>query len=139
MKVKPNFEEAKKHIEKAEHDLKTAEYLANGGFTDASAGSVFYTMYQCFLAIVAKFGYESGNQTCTIALIENLKEEGEINLDDKFIKYFMYEEDEVRESVIEMREDYTYGTDVKADKSKVDFFMKECRELIDITREIIYK
>ncbi|MFH1591838.1 MAG: HEPN domain-containing protein [Candidatus Woesearchaeota archaeon] len=139
LKTKPSAEEAKKHIEKAEHDLSVTEYLVRGGFTDASIGTIFYTMYQCFLAITAKFGYESGNQTCTISLIEYLIEKRKIGLDDRFLKYFKYEDDEVKESVIEMREDYTYGTDTKADKSKIDFFIKECRELIDATREIVYR
>ncbi len=139
LKVKPSIEEAKRHIGKAEHDINVTEYLIKGGFRDASIGTIFYTMYQCFLAITSKFGYESGNQTCTIALIESLKEEGKIDLDEKFIRYFKYEDDEVKDSIIEMREDYTYGTDITPDKSKIDFFIKECRELIDRTREIIYK
>lgn len=139
LKVKLSIDMAKRHIGKAEHDLNVTEYLVKGGFRDASIGTIFYTMYQCFLAIAAKFGYESGNQSCTIALIENLKEEGKINVGEKFIKYFKYEDDEIKDSIIEMREDYTYGTDITADKSKTDFFIKECRELIDRTRDIIYQ
>jgi len=140
LKIEPNLEEAKKHIEKAEHDLNVAEYLIKGGYADASVGSLFYTMYQCFLSISAKFGYESGNQTCTIYLIEYLKENKEINLDDRFVQYFKYEEEnQASKSVIEMRENYTYGTIINADKSKIDFFLEECRKLIGITREIIYK
>lgn len=139
LKVKPNTEEADKHLKKAQHNLKVTEYLLKGDFTDTSIGIIFYTMYQCFLAIISKFGYETGNQTCTIALIEYLKEENKINLDDRFIKYFKYEEEQKTESVIDMREDYTYGTNIKADKSKINFFIKECKELIDVTKEIIYK
>ena len=138
LKIEPNTEEADKHIKKAEHNLAVTEYLLKGGFTDTSIGTIFYTMYQCFLAITSKFGYETANQTCTIALIEYLKEERKINLDDRFIKYFKYEE-ENKESVIDMREDYTYGTDIKVDKTKINFFIKECKELIDNTKEIIYK
>lgn len=139
LKVEPNTEEAKEHIAKAEHNLDVTEYLVKGRFTDTSIGTVFYTMYQCFLAIASKFGYESGNQACTIALMEHLKEESRISIDDKFIKYFKYEDDKIKESVIEMREDYTYGTDIKIDKSKIDFFVKECKELIDITKEIVHR
>ena len=140
LKIKPSIDKAKGHIGKAERDLNVTEYLVKGGFGDASIGSIFYTMYQCFLAIAVKFGYESGNQICTIALIGNLKEEGKINVDEKFIRYFKYGADgNIKESIIEMREDYTYGTDIMVDKSKIDFFIKECRELIDITKEIIYQ
>ena len=93
MKVESDMEEAKRHIAKAEHNLIIAEYLINGGFTDASVGNIFYTMYQCFLSIATKFGYDTGNQTCTLALMEYLKEQGKINLDDKFFKYFKYEDE----------------------------------------------
>ncbi len=140
LKINQNIEEAKKHIAKAEHDLNVTRYLVKGGFADAGIGTIFYTMYQCFLAIAAKFGYESGNQTCTIALMECLKEKGEINLDNKFIGYFKYEDESTNQnSVIEMRENYTYGTEVKAEKSQIDFFIKDCEELISLTRDIIYK
>lgn len=140
LEVKPSIEEAKKHIAKAEHDLNVTEYLVKGGFSDASMGTIFYTMYQCFLAIAVKFGYESSNQTCTIALMEYLKEKGKIEIDDRFFQYFKYEEtDNVKESVIEMREDYTYGTETKVDKSTIDLFIKECRELIDIARKVVFE
>ena len=135
LKTDPDPDEAKKHIEKAEHNLKVTEYLVGGGFIDISIGTIFYSMYQCFLAIAAKFGYDSGNQTCTISLIKYLKEDGKVILDDRFIKYFT---DEDEESVIGMREDYTYGTKIKAEKSKIDFLIKESKELIDIAKEIIY-
>ena len=137
-KVEASLEEAKKHIIKAEHNLVVTEYLVKGGFTDASIGKIFYTMYQCFLAIAAKFGYSSGNQTCTIALIEYLKEENKIDLDLKFIKYLQYQ-DENKESVIEMREDSTYGTELEVDKSRIDFLIRESKELIEATKQIIYR
>jgi len=97
-------------------------------------------MYQCFLAITAKVGYESSNQTCTISLIEYLIEEEKINLDKRFVSYFKYEEEEkVTDSIIEMREQYTYGNELKAEKSKIDFFVKECKELIDIVKTIVFE
>jgi len=137
LKINPNIEEAKNHLAKAEHYLSVTEYLVKGKFSDISVGTIFYTMYQCFLSIASKFGYDSGNQSCTISLVEFLKEQGKINIDERFLKYFMYEDEEI-DSIIELRENYTYGTNIEADKSKTDFFIKECKELIDITKEIIY-
>lgn len=138
LKIKPSIEEAKNHLAKAEHYLSVTEYLVKGKFTDVSIGTIFYTMYQCFLSIASKFGYESGNQSCTISLIEFLKEQGKINIDERFLKYFMYEDEKTDDSIIELRENYTYGTNIEVDKSKINFFIKECRELIDATKEIIY-
>jgi len=139
VKAKPSREEAKNHLDKAEHNLKATKYLIRGDFTDTSIETVFYSMYQCFLSIATRFGYDSGNQTCTISLMQHLKEEGKISLDDKFLKYFMYDDGEINESVIETREEFTYGTKFKVEKRLLDFFVKECKELIDVTREIVLK
>ncbi len=138
--VPSDVQEAKKHLGKAEHDLRVSEYLVKGEFTDTSVSTLFYAMYQCFLAISSKFGYESGNQTCTISLIEYLIEENKIAVDKRFVGYFKYEtEERIKNSIIEMREQYTYGSEVKVEKSKIDFFIKECKELIDLTKSIIYE
>ena len=97
-------------------------------------------MYHCFLSIAAKFGYDSGNQTCTIALIGHLKQEGKINIDARFTEVFKYAEDEKSEkdSVIELREKQTYGTDIKADESEVNKYMQMAKELIAKTKEIVH-
>ncbi|MEK6922715.1 MAG: HEPN domain-containing protein [Nanoarchaeota archaeon] len=146
LKIKSDNDGAKEHIKKAEHNLKVSEYLMKGDFTDISITTVFYSMYHCFLAIAAKFGYESGNQTCTIALIEYLKEKNKIDIDSKFIDMFKYEEtkeadtsEETKESVIEMGEDLTYGTDITFDKKKINELMENCKEQIDLTKSIVHE
>src|SRR3989344_1490543 len=107
-----DIEEAKKHLEKAEHNLSAVSYFNKGGFSDWSMSAVFYCIYHCFLAIALKFGYESRNQECTLSLIRHLKEQGKIEIEDKFIEALdNYSESERQESsIIEKREFYTYGT-----------------------------
>ena len=140
IKINPDIEEAKEHLEKAEHNMKAAIDFAKTGFSDWSASAFFYTMYHCFLAITAKFGYKSANQTCTIALIEYLNEEGKININKEFIEMFKYKDDEEKEnSIIEIREDYTYGTKTSITKEKVDDLTRRCTNLIDTTREIVIR
>jgi len=71
-----------------------------------------------------------------------LKETGKINLDEKFIEALEYEEmEESKEnSVIELREDYTYGVQITVkDEAKINQLKEICKELVDITKEIIYK
>ncbi len=92
LKSNSNIEEAKKHLAKAEHNLLGITRFREIGFSDWSMSAGFYCIYHCFLAIAAKFGYESGNQTCTISLIKHLKEENKINIEDKFIELLEYEE-----------------------------------------------
>lgn len=140
IKSNPDLEEARKHIEKAEHNLRAISYFNTGGYSDWSVSAGFYCIYHCFLAIVNKFGYESRNQECTIALIQSLKEEGKIEIDNKFIEAVkVYEESERHESnVIEKREFYTYGTKVSTDNQKeINENRTLCEECLDQTRRIV--
>lgn len=138
LKIKPSVDGAKEHIKKAEHNLGAALNFVKSGFSDWSASAFFYAMYHCFLAIATKLGYESANQTCTIALIEYLKEEGKITIDQEFIDMFKYKE-EKEESIIELREDYTYSAKISMNKEKINNLTEKCRNLIDITRNIIFE
>ena len=142
LKTDPDLDEAKRHLAKAEHDFDGITKFREIGFSDWSMLAGFYCIYHNFLAIAAKFGYESSNQTCTIALMRFLKETGKINLDEKFIEALEYEElEESKEnSVIELREDYTYGVQITVkDEAKINQLKEVCKELVDITKEIIYK
>ena len=142
LKTNPDLEEAKKHLAKAEHNMDGISRFREIGFSDWSMSAGFYCIYHCFLAIAAKFGYESSNQTCTISLIKFLKESNKIELDEKFIALLEYEEmQEIKEdSVINLREDYTYGVQISVkDETKVNELKKTCKELIDVTKEIIFK
>ncbi|MBI4141812.1 hypothetical protein HY484_02735 [Candidatus Woesearchaeota archaeon] len=141
LKNDPNIDEAKKHLAKAEHNLDGITKFKQIGFSDWSMSAGFYCIYHCFLAIAAKFGYESANQTCTISLIRFLKEENKINLDEKFIELLQYEEiNNIEEhSIIDLREDYTYGVQISVkDETKLNELKKICKELVDITKQIIY-
>lgn len=99
-------------------------------------------MYHCFLAIAVKFGYECKNQTCTIALIQSLQEEGKIKINPEIIEFMKYEEveNEHENSIIELREDYTYGVELEVkDEKHLNKIEKLCIEFIDSIKEIIYK
>lgn len=141
IKVNIDLDEIKKHIVKAEHNLKAIIYFNKGGFSDWSMSAVFYCIYHCFLAIANKFGYESRNQECTIALMKVLKIENNLNLDDKFILAIeSYNESERQESnIIEKREFYTYGTSISVeDKEELNKAEKLCAECISQTKDIVF-
>ena len=109
IEIKPNKNKAIEHIKKAEHYLEATLFLKEK-FSDISASTVFYSMYHSMLAILAKFGYESGNQECTFALIYSLVEDKKINLEKELIDKISLINDE--ESVIELREKYQYGVEL---------------------------
>lgn len=141
IKAEPNEEEAKKHIKKAEHNLSAVDYFNTGGFSDWSISAVFYCIYQCFLAIASKFGYESRNQECTIALIKYLKEQKKIEIENRFIEAVeSYDEQERHETtVIEKREFYTYGTTIEARKEEIQESIQLCKDCLDQTRAIVFE
>ena len=137
LKTDPDIEEAKKHLAKAEHNLEGITKFKEIEFSDWSMSAGFYCIYHCFLAIAVRFGYESANQTCTISLMRFLKEENKISLDEKFIELLEYEE--MENSVIDLREDYTYGVYISVkDETKLDKLKRTCKEMVDITKEIVH-
>src|SRR3989338_1674094 len=132
LEINPNIEEAGKHITKAEHDLKAISRFDEIGFSDWSVAAGFYSIYHCFLAIAYRFGYESRNQTCTIALIEWLKEQGKIDIDEKFIDMLKHADIEGIQGnkIIDMREEYTYGAEISIeDETKIKDLMKTSMEI----------
>ena len=140
--INPDIAEAEKHIRKAEHNFRAISSFKENGFSDWSVSAGFYCIYHCFLAIAAKFGYESRNQECTISLIECLNEEGKININPKFIKILKHQDiEEIQENkVIDTREDYTYGVEVSVENEKeINDLIGICKEIIDITKEMIFK
>jgi uncharacterized protein (UPF0332 family) len=136
----PDLHLAEKHIAKAEHNLSAAFYFERGGYSDWSMSAFFYCLYHCLLAILRKFGYESRNQECTLALIELLKEEGKININKKFIDTLkITKAKETDYNVIKMREDFQYGVELEfKKKDEFDDLVEMCRELINMTKEIVY-
>ncbi|MBI2548950.1 HEPN domain-containing protein [Candidatus Woesearchaeota archaeon] len=111
VQVKENRDLAEKHLRKAEHNLKAALCFRKEGFSDWSTSAFFYCIYHCLLGIAARFGYESRNQECTIALVEWLIEEKKINLDKRFIDMLTTTNPEEAHitSVIRLRENFQYG------------------------------
>jgi len=142
VKIEPSRSMASKHLEKAKHNLEAFKFLRKNKFSDWSVMAGFYTIYHCLLAISVKFGYETKNQTCTIALIETLQEEGKIKINPDIIEFMKYEEEENshENSIIELREDYTYGVDLEVkDEQHLDKIEKLCVEFIDSVKEIIFE
>jgi len=139
VKVAPNIDVAFKHIDKADHNLKAALFFRENGYSDWSANALFYSMYHCFLAVLAQFGYESRNQECTLAVIEMLKEESKIKIDQKFLDMLnLTKAKKIDHSIITIREEFQYGTAIEYKEIK-EFreLVALCRELIDVTKEIV--
>ena len=139
IKSEPDLDLAKDHIKKAEHNFKAADSFEKSGFSDWSPSALFYTIYHCLLGITAKFGYESRNQECTIALIELLNEEGKINLSEEIIEALKtIDIGENGESAIRLRENFQYGTETEIDDELLLNLKDLCKMAIEQTKKIIY-
>ena len=140
LKIEPDIELAKKHIIKAEHNLKAIMDFKNMGYSDWSASASFYTIYHSLLSILAKKGYDSRNQECTFALIYQLINTGEIDLDINLIKEVHLENlNQKHESVtiIELRELEQYGVSVSLEEDLYEKILKTSKEILDVAKEIV--
>ncbi|MBI2129971.1 HEPN domain-containing protein [Candidatus Woesearchaeota archaeon] len=138
-KANPNLEKARGHIKKAEHYLEATDYLKKGNFSDISASTVFYSMYHCLLAIAAKFGYESGNQECTFALVHSLIEDGKIDFEKELLDKISSLDVEKKEeqTTIEIRELYQYGTSLSIKDNLYKELFELAKKVIAKTKEIM--
>ena len=143
VEIKPDLQKAAAHLKKAMHNFRAITYFAEGGYSDWSASAAFYVIYHCFLAILAKHGYESRNQECTLAVIQFLKEEAKIKLENKFIDTLNVQleiKEKHEHTIIEMREDYQYGNKTEMEnKERLDKLLKICSEMVEAAKEIIYR
>lgn len=138
----PNAQESRAHLDKADYNLQATIFLSESQFSEWAISTSFYSIYHCFLAIARKFGYESRNQECTIALIRYLKEQNRISLDEGFIIALEVQDTKDRQesSIIEKRELHTYGTSTPIDqKEEIAEIISLCKNCIEQTRGIIYK
>jgi uncharacterized protein (UPF0332 family) len=140
VEIVPNLNEAKKHLKKAEHNFKAISIFEKSGLADWSVSAVFYTIYHCFLAIITKFGYESRNQECTIALIEYLKELGKIEMGNEIIESLKSADvaEKQETSAIDLRENFQYGTATEVDDKQLSKLKDLCKKAIDATKKILY-
>ncbi len=93
-----------------------------------------------FSGLITKFGYESRNQECTVALIKQLKFEGKIKIDDMIINSFNTEEiDQQHENnILQIRENFQYGTDTSVNDEKLKKLKDLCLRAIEETKTEIY-
>lgn len=136
-KIKLNKEKIGNHLIKAEHNLKGVIYFKKNGFSDWSASASFYTLYHCLLALCVKFGYESRNQSCTFALIDDLIDKKEIkNITKKDLKEIfdgsIKEDLEHSDKILDIRERMQYST-------KTSLEEETFKELFERTKELFNK
>ena len=129
VKTKPDSDLAQKHLKKSEYNYGVVQTLERLKIYDWAFNVGFYAVYHCFLAILAKYGYESRNQTCTITVILTLIHQKKLDLDKDRVTQFDtldVEKNIINPTVRERRELSTYGIETSIDLQQ----LKKIKELI---------
>ena len=137
VKTKPDLDLAQKHIKKSEYNYGVVQTLERLKTYDWAFNVGFYAIYHCFLAILAKYGYESRNKACTITVLLTLINEKKLGLDKDLVTQFDtldVEKNITNPTVRESREISTYGVETSIDLQQ----LKKIKELIlKVQRETI--
>ena len=137
IKTKSDLDLAQKHVKKSEYNYGVVQTLERLKIYDWAFNVGFYAIYHCFLAILAKYGYESRNQACTITVLLTLINDNKLDLDKDLVTQFDtldVEKSIASPTVRESREISTYGVETSIDLQQ----LKKIKELIlKVQRETI--
>jgi uncharacterized protein (UPF0332 family) len=129
MKTKTDLGLAQKHLKKSEYNYSVLQALERLKIYDWALNAGFYAIYHCFLGILAKYGYASQNQSCTITVLLKLIEEEKLNLEKSIVLQFDtldVEENLTNPTVRREREISTYGVETSINLEQ----LKRIKELI---------
>ena len=137
--VKPDNSLAQKHLEKSEYNAEVMKLLETSKKYDWALNAGFYAIYHCFLAILAKYGYESKNQSCTVTVLLKLTEDKKLDFDKDLILQFNrldVDKEASSPTIRESREASTCGvkTEVNANELEIikELVKKAQRETIRV-------
>lgn len=137
IKTKIDLDLAQKHLKKSEYNYGIMQTLEKLKIYDWALNVGFYALYHCFLALLAKYGYASKNQSCTITVLLMLIETKKLDFDKDLILQFdtlETEKDMINPTLRENRELSTYGVETSIDIQQ----LKKTKELIlQVQRETI--
>lgn len=137
VQIKPSESEAKRHISKALHNLKAIDHNIKGGFFDWAVSAAFYAKYHALLAVLAKLGYESRNQECTISAVEYLIKKNAIKFDQKYIEMIRRTSEMMPKDAKTLREEFQYGTEVSVDKEVLNILKKNAIEFVEAVQILL--
>ncbi len=142
-KIDVNEELINKHLQKAAHNLNAVLDFKKMGYSDWSASAAFYALYQCLLALLIKFGYQSRNQTCTFAFIEDLINKRKISLKLDEIKE-IFDKDIAEdlahsEKILDIRENMQYSFKTSMEEEEFNKLFERTKLLFDKIRKEIEK
>lgn len=134
--------EVRAHLVKAIHNFRAMNDFHDAHYSDWSASAAFYTLYHALLAILAKNGFESRNQSCTFALIEDFIIRGELKYLTLVDLKEIFDKDVEMQlahsaKILDIREHMQYSTLTSLAEDEFQLLKKRTKELFDkIRREL---
>jgi len=142
-KAEPNQNLIDKHLKKAAHNLNAMTDFKNIGYSDWSASASFYALYHCLLALLLKQGYQSRNQNCTFAFVEDLIIKEKISLTVEDLKE-VFDKDvtenlEHSEKILDVREAMQYSFRTSLNDEEFNRLLGRTKLLFDKLRREVEK
>ncbi len=138
-RIAPNESEVQKHLLKAQRNLLLVDDLIKLKYSDWAVSAIFYSMYHCLLAILWHHRYESRNQSCTFAVIEQLILEKKISLTLEELQHIQESHTDHEETVVDLREFYQYGTETEVEQEKIIKLQQEAKEFLTKVKTLLQK
>src|SRR3989339_579179 len=141
--VKISREMIDDHLKKAEHNLNAVTDFKDIGYSDWSASASFYALYHCLLALLAKNGIESRNQTCTFAFIEQMINDKKLSITKEELSE-IFDKDITEDlmhsnKILDIRENMQYSIKTSLERKEFDLLKQRTKELLDKLRREIEK
>lgn len=138
-KIRPTDDVIQGHLAKAIHNFEAMTNFHDSKYSDWSASAAFYALYHGLLALLAQRGYESRNQSCTFALIEDLIAQGDMeNISPADLKE-IFDRDVTTDlahsrKILDIRERMQYSTRTALAEEEFHALKKRTKELFDNIR-----
>lgn len=137
--VKPDSGLVQAYLAKAIHNMGAMQDFHDLKYSDWSASASFYALYHGLLAILARHGYESRNQSCTFAVVEELITNGNFkHLTISDLKE-IFDQDVASDlahsnKILDIRERMQYSTRTVLAEAEFEALKKRVKELFDKIR-----
>lgn len=141
IKISPNKNLAKAHLEKAFHNLELATFIlekpssiGDGNYNDGAIIFSYYAMYQAALGLLSFAGYKSETHSATICILCSF-------LDEKYVKMFsvMLDKKNIEEIGIgqERREKASYSPSVDFEKKLALMSLEDARDFVNKIQSVM--
>ncbi|MCX6750476.1 MAG: HEPN domain-containing protein [Candidatus Pacearchaeota archaeon] len=137
-KIKPEESLIKGHLKKAIHNFNAMDEFNRMGFSDWSASASFYCLYHCLLAILAKSGIESRNQSCTFAFTEKMIEDKKLSITKQELNE-IFDKDVTEnllnsDRILDIRENMQYSIRTSLEQKEFNILKQRTKVLLDKLR-----